>query len=142
MAKKNEALSAPPLSEFIDMDARRERERRRSGFRPIRSDATVAVYDVKGDYTILTIRVQLEAAQRMRLTEGQRLTCHIHPDGTYVALSASTAKRAGSRLFRPQGSRSLVYQTSFKRGLLPPMSARPAEMAEREGVILLTIPQE
>lgn len=125
---------APPLSEFIDLQDRR-RYQRRGGFEAIGVSATVAVYPTKseGNYSILTVRFSQETAETLRLTEGMRFTCHIHPDQQHIALRPSSVKRAGAAMFRPRGSRALVYQTTLRDGCMDAMPASGAKAEASDG---------
>lgn len=124
----------PPLSEFIDLQDRR-RHQRRGGFEAIGVEATVAVYPTKtpGKYSILTVRFSQDTAERLRLTEGMRFTCHIHPDQQHIALRPSSSKRAGACLFRPRGSRALVFQTTLRDGCMDSMPAGGAKAHASDG---------
>ena len=124
----------PPLSEFIDLRARRQRERR-SGFEAIGVEATVAVYPTKtpAKYSILTIRFSQDTAEKLRLAEQMRFSCHIHPDQQHIALRPHSSKRGGAALFRPRGSRALVYQTTLREGIMDAFAAAGATVQEAEG---------
>lgn len=124
----------PPLDEFIDLQDRR-RHQRRGGFEGIGVEATVAVYatNTANKYAILTVRFSEDTAERLRLTEGMRFSCHIHPDQRHIALRPSLSKRVGARMFRPRGSRALVFQTTLRDGCMEPMQAAGAKAADASG---------
>lgn len=135
--------TTPPITEFIDLDARRKSARYKHGFGQMKSEATVAVYPTSTEkrYLILSVRLSEEAAQRLRLVEGQRFSCHIHPDQQHLALRMTSNKRQGAALFRPKGSRALVYQTTLKDGEVALHKARNAELSEKDGAIIVSISQ-
>lgn len=134
MAKKT-----PALSEFIDLDQRRRATRNRGGFPSMPHDVTVAVYKGSNDMLTLTVRFSDDTATKFRLAEGQRLKCMIHPDQSHIALSPSTHARKGARLFRPDGSRALVYQTTLRKDMLEPQKATPAKIEEEENALIVTV---
>jgi hypothetical protein len=131
----------PPLSEFIDLDTRRKKERQRHGFGALADSATVAVYptNTAAQYLILAVRFSEDAAVRYRLTEGMRMTVVIHPDQQHLALRVTPDKRKGAALFKPKGSRSLVYQTTLREGMMPTNKAKKATISESEGALVLSL---
>lgn len=132
--------TVPPLSEFIDLEKRRLETRRRHGFEGMEGRATVAVYNTAGtNYQILTIRISEELAAKHRITEGLRMHCMIHPDQKHIALSASPNKKVGSLIFRPKGSRSLVYQTTLRRDMLEPQGAKAATLSDDKAAVVVSL---
>lgn len=131
----------PNLDEFISLDRRRSAARRAHGFGAMRESCTVAIYSTRtaGNYQILTVRFSEEAAERYRLVEGARLACHIHPDQQHLALRVTTDKRKGARLFKPHGSRALVFQTSLREGMMPPQKATVAAISEVDGALVVSM---
>lgn len=132
----------PPLDEFIDVEKRRREAREAQGFDALRNRATVAVYDTNtpNRYQILTVRIADDLASKHRLTEGLRLLCHIHPDQRHIALRPGGGKRQGSTLFRPKGSKSLVYQTTLKEGMLSPQGAQAATITDtNDGAVIVSL---
>lgn len=137
MSKKT---NVPPLSEFIDLEARRLETRRRQGFEGMEGRATVAVYNTKETgYQILTVRISEELAAKHRITEGLRMHCMIHPDQKHIALTASSNKKVGSVIFRPKGSRSLVYQTTLRRDMLEPQGAKTATLSDDKAAVVISL---
>lgn len=133
MATKNKN-GTPPLSDFINL---RDRSKG-SGFRSLDTGLTVAVYESRHGYQTLLVRIGDTLANQLNLVEGARYSCFIHPDQTFIALKPGE-RGAGSALFRPDGSRSLVYQTSLKTGTLPVQSAQPGQMTRRNGSFIVKL---
>lgn len=130
------APHVPPLSEFIDLEQRRVAGRH--GFPPLTGAVTVAVYENKvSGYLTLTIRISEDLAEKYRLAEGEKMVCHIHPDQRHLALRPGKGK--GSALFRPKGSRSLVYQTTLSDGTLTPQRATAATLEEIDGAVVISV---
>ena len=131
--------NTPPLDEFIDMSARRSQ--RQHGFEGLDGKVTAAVYGTKGEYAILTIRFADDIAAKHRLLLGMRMTCHIHPDQGHIALRPGGHSRNGSKLFRPKGAKSLVYQTTVRKGMLNEHAAVDVELTDTdEGAVIITLP--
>lgn len=133
------AIPTPPLSEFIDLAGRgKERRARSFGFKPLENTVSVAVYNTLKGFQNLTIRISEDLAKRYMLAEGMRLSCFVHPDQTHVALRPGAAG-AGATLFRPKGSRALVYQTNVKGGTLEPQKAASGTISRVDDAIVITI---
>lgn len=127
----------PPLSEFIDLGQRRAESRALHGFPALQGNVTVAVYDTTGGYQTLTVRISDDLAAKHGLIEGAKMACHIHPDQQFIALTPG--KGRGAALFRPKGSRSLVYQTTLKEGTLEPQPAAKASMQKVEDAFVIAL---
>lgn len=124
-------MRKPPLSEFIDLRNRQPKH----GFPAMKRRVTVGVYQTKKGYQTLTIRIGDEIAEKMKLREGDRLVCLVHPDSQHLALMPAKDKtrRIGSTLFRPKGSRSLVFQTTLGGGTLEAQGAVEASIERIAG---------
>lgn len=127
----------PPLSEFIDLGKRRSESRAAHGFPAMTNRVTVAIYNTRAGCQTLTIRISDDLAREFALIEGAKMSCHIHPDQQHIALMPGDGR--GAALFRPKGSRSLVYQTNVKSGTLEPQKASAATLARINGGVVVSI---
>lgn len=130
----------PPLDEFIDLGKRRTQSLLAHGYKAMKNRVTVAVYQTVAETQTLTIRISEDLAAKFNLIEGARMACLVHPDQQYIALTAGAGGQ-GATLFRPKGSRSLVYQTTLKGGTLEPQVAKAATVEEMDHALVISITQ-
>lgn len=130
-------MKTPDLSEFISLEKRRAENRSKHGFRELTKVVTVAVYNTRNGYQTLTVRISNDLAKEHGLIEGAKMSCHIHPDQGHLALAPGHG--AGAALFRPKGSKSLIYQTTLKGGTLTPQKALRAVMEKRDDVLVISM---
>lgn len=127
----------PPLNEFIDLGQRRVESRSAHGFKPMSERVTVAIYNTRKGYQTLTVRISDDLARRHDLIEGARMSCFVHPDQQHIALMPGNGR--GAALFRPKGSRALVYQTTIRGGTLEPQKAAKATLSKRDNAVFISI---
>lgn len=134
-------MQTPPMSEFIDLSSRGKDRRARAlaehGFKPLANTVNVAIYNTLKGHQTLTVRISEDLARKFCLTEGMKMSCFVHPDQTHIALRPVAGR--GANLFRPKGSRALVYQTNIKGGTLEPQKTSSGTIERVDDALVITI---
>lgn len=131
------AAHTPELSEFIDLKQRRLEGRRGTGFPELINKVTVAAYNNSTGFMTLMVRISEDMAEKLGVEIGQRYECMVHPEGTHIALRQ--VEHGGSAIFLPKGSRSLVFQTTFRAETMDPQKAKPSVATRKGDALIFTL---